>query len=371
MTKRQRVHSPSTFYRRSDDDDEHEEHEEHDDAAEEDSDNDSADKAPSAGASEMEQDEDEEQVSVAALHVSPRDSQSQDEASGRGLQLLRDELKKLEAAHETLKQTHTNAVTVRDQALEEVKRLQEMTKDFRMEIARLRDKAGEAPDGTTKLRAHSASSNSPKQGGSTSNGCLAPLPSLTAGSTSSRAFGISLMMPENYTTVTPPHHFKDKHSHFPHRVNLAKDGVRVYIVESRILVQFAVKLLNRFMGDEPCSELQLPTKNPVRFKLEILFVNNNEPVKTSDFRTPPENLLDPPEAQIQEVPMVGGEARWKFHTKFLSRNTKNPTGQAFRFRISCLNPELQRFELDTTSIPFVVVSRDVRSKKASAPPALA
>ena len=74
----------------------------------------------------MEQDEDEEQVSVAALHVSPRDSQSQDEASGRGLQLLRDELKKLEAAHETLKQTHTNAVTVRDQALEEVKRLQEM-----------------------------------------------------------------------------------------------------------------------------------------------------------------------------------------------------------------------------------------------------
>ena len=65
--------------------------------------------------------------------------------------------------------------------------------------------------------------------------------------------------------------------------------------------------------------------------------------------------------------MINGEIKFKFHAKFLSRNTKDPTGQEFFFKISCLNPELERFALNTASVPFLVVSREVKPKASPTP----
>ena len=244
-----------------------------------------------------------------------------------------------------------------------IKELEESEGALRLEVDRLRAKCGEESGTSTAIV--------PVVGGEPRNQTvdavppthtLAPMRSLAASASGSQDFSLALLMPMNYDTIAVPYKFKTTGHHFPHRVQSAKDGTRRYFVESRIYVQFACQLVKRSAGDRRCTELSLPTRNPVRFKLEVCSAVTNEAVKREDLKVPVETLLDPADSQV--ATMKNGEIKFKFHTRFTSRMTKAPSGQEFFFRISCMNSELERFDLDTMSVPFVVVSREVNAKAA-------
>jgi hypothetical protein len=244
-----------------------------------------------------------------------------------------------------------------------IKELEESEGALKLEVDRLRAKCGEESGTSTAIV--------PVVGGEPRNQMveavppthtLAPMRSLAASASGSQDFSLALLMPMNYDTIAVPYKFKTTGHHFPHRVQSAKDGTRKYVIESRIYVQFACQLVERSAGDRLRTELSLPTRNPVRFKLEVCSAVTNEAVKREDLKVPVETLLDPADSQI--VTMKNGEIKFKFHTKFTSRMTKAPSGQEFFFRISCMNSELERFDLDTMSVPFIVVSREVNAKAA-------
>ena len=244
-----------------------------------------------------------------------------------------------------------------------IKELEESEGALNLEVARLRAKCGEETGTSTAIV--------PVVGGELRNQVveavppthtLAPMRSLAASASGSQDFSLALLMPMNYDTIAVPYKFKTTGHHFPHRVQSAKDGTRKYVLESRIYTQFACQLVKRSAGDRMDTELSLPTRNPVRFKLEVCSVLTNEAVKREDLKVPVEALLDPADSQI--ATMKNGEIKFKFHTRFTSRMTKAPSGQEFFFRISCMNSELERFDLDTMSVPFIVVSREVNAKAA-------
>jgi hypothetical protein len=65
--------------------------------------------------------------------------------------------------------------------------------------------------------------------------------------------------------------------------------------------------------------------------------------------------------------MTRGTVHWKFLPRFLSRNTKPVANQEFIFRVSCINPELAKYDLQAESESFVVVSRSTKTKSAAPP----
>ena len=128
------------------------------------------------------------------------------------------------------------------------KNMEQQNQWLKQEITRLRAKCGEAGNGTTALVDYPV----PRE---QSVSALAPMRSLTAALSGDYDFSLALLMPKNYSLTPIPYHFKTTGHNFPHRVQLGKSGVRQYVVESRILVQFACKLVNRSLGDKLCTEL--------------------------------------------------------------------------------------------------------------------
>lgn len=281
-------------------------------------------------------------------------------------------IKQLREELENWKAAASSAAKERDEAARGVQQLTTAEAALRREVARLRAKSNESADGTTVIMPYG---DGPREEGDdappAATHVIAPMRSLTASASSNEDFSLALLMPKDYNNTLVPYYFKSTGHHFPHRVQQGKSGTRQFVVESRILVQFVCKLVDRSIGDKLCTELALPTNGPVRFKLEVCYVNTNEVVTCASLKTPPSSLLNPPESCIGEMRMINGEIKWRFHAKFLSRNTRDPTGQEFFFKITCLNPELQRFALNTASVPFIVVSREVKPKGATPLPLVA
>jgi hypothetical protein len=193
-----------------------------------------------------------------------------------------------------------------------------------------------------------------------------PTRSLLADAAHPDDFSIALLLPPEFFSAAPPYSFKNTGFNFPHRVATSRAGTPQYIVEARLLVHVGIQLQHRIRGTK-ATEFDLPTKEPVNFKVELCYQNTNEVVKTADLKSPPPHLLNPPEGQIAEKRMLHGAIAWRFHCKFLSRNTKSPCNQEFYFRVRCTNPELLAFNLETITPPFLAVSREVKPKKASGP----
>lgn len=76
-----------------------------------------------------------------------------------------------------------------------------------------------------------------------------------------------------------------------------------------------------------------------------------------------EHFFDPPSVHTKRLKMVHGVLKWKFHLKALSRNLVSTLqNKEFTFRIRCVNPELDRYDLETQSDSFIVVSRAPKLK---------
>ena len=231
---------------------------------------------------------------------------------------------------------------------DECKRLAESEAALKLEILRLRKRCGET-----------RSDNGTQSGNSTA---ILPSPQRALTGPPAMNFSLALLMPQGFEHTPVPYAFKQKSHGFPHAVQASKTGAREYVVEARLWTKLSCLLVKRSGGRAvECTEELLPTTRQIRYKVEVCFVNTNEVVKPSDLKTPP-SMPTADETATVEARMFHGKVEFKFHTKFLSIKTKNPSGQSFFFRISCLNPELERYAISAVSVPFVVVSRQSKPK---------
>ncbi len=180
-------------------------------------------------------------------------------------------------------------------------------------------------------------------------------------------FKLGFVMPLHYDTVQPPHKFKKGKTadnpygiRFPHHVLLnAKTGLREYIVENRSLMVIHVGLF-RHEDNQPAKGTDMTRAVVPRFKLQLIYADPptaGDVVKTGDMRTAHPRLFDPPEEQIDEANMVDGAVTWTLKVLVTSRDTHNPTNRKFRFRVTCLNEELENYRLKIESVPFRILSR--------------
>ena len=177
-------------------------------------------------------------------------------------------------------------------------------------------------------------------------------------------FRLALLLPPDYETCELPRTYKNGTFHFPHRVAPAKSGARLCLLESRLLIYLACQLRNVPLNKNATEHDLAATRDPVTFKLEVCYAESGEVVQIEHLKTNPASLLEPPSA-LEPQRMTQGALKWKFHAKFLSRNTK-PTGKEFIFKITCTNPELAQYDLSAETPPFAIVSREVSKKKGGA-----
>ena len=180
-------------------------------------------------------------------------------------------------------------------------------------------------------------------------------------------FKLGFVMPLHYDTVQPPHKFKKGKTEdnpygirFPHHVLLNnKTGLREYIVENRSLMVIHVGLF-RHEDNQPAKETDMTRAVVPRFKLQLVYADppsTGDVVKTGDMRTAHPHLFDPPEEQSDESNMVDGAVTWTLKVLVTSRDTHNPSNRKFRFRVTCLNEELENCRLKIESEPFRILSR--------------
>jgi len=294
------------------------------------------------------------------------EDEEQDE-QGRGSNLMQ-EMQKLRTDQASKVQrigeltTELEASSKSQEALrEEIERQKRTIAAQTREITRLSIKAGEtSPEGGPM---EEGSEDAPT---TTLAHVPGPTRSLLADAAHPDDFSIALLLPPEFFSASPPYSFKNTGFNFPHRVATSRAGTPQYIVEARLLVHVGIQLQHRIRGTK-ATEFDLPTKEPVNFKVELCYQNTNEVVKAADLKSPPPHLLSPPEGQIAEKRMLHGAIAWRFHCKFLSRNTKSPCNQEFYLRVRCTNPELLAFNLETITPPFLAVSREVKPKRASGP----
>lgn len=62
--------------------------------------------------------------------------------------------------------------------------------------------------------------------------------------------------------------------------------------------------------------------------------------------------------------MKNGRLTWSFKPTFLSRNTRPVAKQEFFFRISCVEPALTNYHLETETERVFVVARETRKRAA-------
>ena len=178
-------------------------------------------------------------------------------------------------------------------------------------------------------------------------------------------YSVCMLLPDDFNTCAMPKKFKKGKDDdgpgfkFPHAVRAGASGIRTYIVESRLSVVVCWQLHDVTQStpkamsqtDEPLNLTQA-----LYFKLEIVHANSGEVVRSADIKTKPTSLVNPSDV-LNSQQMNGGKLFWKFKFNFESRKCKN-TSQEFKLRVSCTNPEAQRYNLTGESPPFMLVSRN-------------
>lgn len=177
-------------------------------------------------------------------------------------------------------------------------------------------------------------------------------------------FQLALVMPSDTNTAPVGTTWKGSGFRFPHRVAThPRTGARELVIESRPFVTIMVKLQRK--DGQPASEYDLDPAGGPAFRLDVLYADSQREVLPEDLsgigRSSSRHLLDPPESQIREKCMGGDEVVWNFKCLFKSRQTRNPSGQAFRFRVSPTSPALARYRsLTVHTLPFRVISRQFK-----------
>ena len=172
-------------------------------------------------------------------------------------------------------------------------------------------------------------------------------------------FALAFCMPPGYKTVALPYSYKKSEYHFPHMIQQGSGRSPVYIVESRNQVHVLCELRNCVLK-RPATEADLLSNGQVFYKLELCYASTGNVVQGEELSHSPQNLFDPADTRCK---MVNGQLKWRFKLKVLSRSTRNPSNQQFLFKISCVNPELSQYDLGTESVPFRVISREVKEEK--------
>lgn len=275
------------------------------------------------------------------------------------MQRLRTAKFQLEMRVAELTDDKTRADEVEEVQTKEIKRLESLNAANSREIERLMVKCGEKPgDGTLALSGDGVA------GPAALGHQPGPVRSLASSAPNPSHFGLALILPPDHTTATLPHTYKGTEFHFPHRIQMSKAGTRQFVIESRLLVHVACQLRYTVGAGRKATEIDLPVRGDLFFRLEVCYANSGAVVQTEELKHKPAHLLEPPGGGGEpsgKQKMSQGELKWRFHCKFLSRNTK-PTGQEFLLRISCLNPELAAYDLEAQSPPFLIISREVKTK---------
>jgi hypothetical protein len=195
---------------------------------------------------------------------------------------------------------------------------------------------------------------------------LSLVPAAAAASGAERhKYSVCMLLPDDFNTCAMPKKFKKGKEDsgpgfkFPHAVRAGPNGIRTYIVESRLSVVVCWQLHDVTQSvPMAISQTGSPLKitQALYFKLEVVYANSGEVVRSTDIKTKPNSLVTPIDV-LNSQQMNDGKLNWKFKFNFESRKCKN-TSQEFKLRVSCTNPEAQRYNLTGESPPFMLVSRN-------------
>lgn len=182
-----------------------------------------------------------------------------------------------------------------------------------------------------------------------------------------RDYAIAVIMPKNFDKTPVPYNFKKAGQGFPHRVQERSPGkTRQYVVESRLVTTLELQLCKfpNMPAQRHATEAELPFRGLVRFRLVPCLASTGMPLETSMFRAGvPDNFFSPPIRHSDTQVMKNGRLTWSFKPTFLSRNTRPVAKQEVFFRITCVEPLLADYNLETETERVLVVARETRKRQ--------
>lgn len=329
-----------------------------------------------AGEEGEEDDEDEE---MGEADEEAEAEEANDQEAGVVAEAERTEPTSLDAMRELLAKANDRCAELEKELASMTARkdaLERCTEEQNRQIVRLRAVTGEKDTSTLQSASASTASTSvvraPIEGELPSNPtaivAVPPQMPLAAPTDNPLDYAIAVIMPKDFDTTPVPYCFKSAHQGFPHRVQeRAQGGTRQYVVESRLVTTLQIQLCKfpNVPTQRHASETELPFKGSPRFRLVACLASTGAPLQTTDFKAGVgDHFFTPPIRSTDTQSMKNGRLTWSFKPTFLSRNTKPiAKGEVF-FRITCVEPALACYNLETETERVLVVARETRKRAA-------
>jgi hypothetical protein len=171
---------------------------------------------------------------------------------------------------------------------------------------------------------------------------------------SPRSYKMQAVLPPNIETISSDVSFKKSTFGFPHKAKPNKSGAADLFLENRINVSLAFELRD-VLSNRCLSESCLPVRP--KFRLDIVHANDESLVRDSDFKTMPKNLI---EAGRNIESMSAGKVVFSFKIGFLS--SQSSRDGYYRFKLTCVSPELSMYPLEACTPAWRAVSRDIKKR---------
>ena len=163
-----------------------------------------------------------------------------------------------------------------------------------------------------------------------------------------------VVMPPNIDSIAGEVSFKKSIYGFPHKAKLSNNGAIELFIENRITVSLAFELRD-VISNKCISESCFPVRP--RFRLDVVHAKDESLVRETDFKTIPRSLID---SAKKFESMNGGKVVFTFKIGFLSSQSK--LGGCYRFKLTCISPELCMHPLEVCTPSWRAVSRDIKRK---------
>ena len=175
-------------------------------------------------------------------------------------------------------------------------------------------------------------------------------------------FALSMTLPKNHRSATPPYNFKADGYSFPHFLQTDRHNGRLFVVETRNYITISCQLYYLEQNETRVAhEGELVRDGQLYFRLNLCYANSGRQVLPRDINR--QALFDPSDNGISAFgKMNAGVVSWRLKLNALSRST-SPINQKFFFCVKCCNEGLEGLDLTVESPVFLSVSRDLTARK--------
>ena len=170
---------------------------------------------------------------------------------------------------------------------------------------------------------------------------------------------MQVVLPPNIESISSDVSFKKSIYGFPHKAKPNQSGAADLFLENRINVSLAFELKD-VLSNRSLSESCLPVRP--KFRLDVVHSNDESLVRDSDFKTMPKNLIESG-GSIQS--MSAGRVVFSFKVGFLS--SQSSRDGYYRFKLTCVSPELCMYPLEACTPTWRAVSRDIKKRSREGP----